>query len=181
MIAPPLNAARSANANGISMPRDRWSLPSLLLIVLTLASRGHAQSSVTAGVGEGAPTEVVGRWVLIATIRNGEDVTQAGVTQGGAALVYDFKADGTFSITRGERVAETGIWAANEKVVPKSFDHRRYVDGRLGRFLPGIYEVGGDVLKMCLFPPSESNTRPTKCEAKSENRSSIYILKRETK
>ena len=159
----------------------RRSLLSLVIIALTLAVRVLAQSSASAGLGQGAPAEVVGRWLLIAAIRNGEDVTQAGVTQAGAAFVYDFKADGTFSITRGDKVAETGIWSANEKVVPKTFDHRRYVNGELGRFLPGIYETGGDVLKMCLFPPSESNTRPTKCEAKSENRSSIYILKRDAK
>ena len=101
------------------------------------------------------------------------------MTQGGVAFVYDFKADGTFSITRGQKVAETGVWAANEKVVPKTFDHRRYVNGQLGRFLPGIYETGGDVLKMCLFPPSESNTRPPKCESKQENRSGIFIMKRD--
>ncbi len=162
------------------MPRKCWSRLAFLVIVPTWASLGQAQSSATARSGEAAPPEVVGRWVLIATIRNGEDVTQAGVTQGGAAFVYDFRADGTFSITRGDRVAETGTWAANETVVPKTFDHRRYVDGRLGRVLPGIYETGGDVLKLCLLPPSDSNTRPTKCEAKSENRSSIYIMKRGT-
>lgn len=153
----------------------------LPMMALTMMSRAQAQSSATATLSGGAPVEIVGRWVLIATIRNGEDVTQAGVTQGGIAFVYDFKADGSFSITRGERVAETGMWAANEQAVPKTFDHRRYVNGQLGRFLPGIYEAGGDVLKLCLFPPSEANTRPSKCEAKPENRSSIYIMKREAK
>ena len=78
-------------------------------------------------------------------------------------------------------MAETGTWAANATVVPKTFDHRRNVGGQLGRFLPGIHETGGGVLKICLLPPSESNTRPTKCEAKPENRSSIYIMKRDTK
>jgi uncharacterized protein (TIGR03067 family) len=163
------------------MFRGQWSLLSPLVIVLTVAMHVHAQSRAEAGLGDGAPAEIVGRWLLVATIRNGEDVTQAGVTQGGDVLVYDFKADGTFSITRGEKVAETGAWAASEKAVPKTFDHRRYVNGQLGRFLPGIYETGGGVMKMCLFPPSETNARPAKCEAKPENRSSIYILKREQK
>ena len=141
----------------------------------------QAQSGATATLAGGAPAEIVGRWVLIAIIRNGEDVTQAGVTQGGDAFVYDFKADGTFTISRGETIAETGTWAANDMAVPKTFDHRRYVGGQLGRFLPGIYETGGDVLKMCLFPPSESNTRPPKCESKQENRSSIFIMKRDAR
>ncbi len=163
------------------MFRDRRSLLLLLVVALTMVTQAQAQSGATATFGVGAPEEIVGRWVLIATIRNGEDVTTAGVTQVGDALVYDFKADGTFSIARGEKIAETGAWAANDKVAPKTFDHRRYVDGQLGRFIPGIYETGGSVLKMCLFPPSESNTRPLKCEAKQENRSSIYILKRDAK
>lgn len=153
----------------------------LLVFALPVVTQGQTQSVVQATLVGGAPAEIVGRWVLVAIIRNGEDVTQAGVTQVGDALVYDFQADGTFAITRGERIAETGTWAANEKAVPKTFDHRRYVGGQLGRFLPGIYETGGDVLKMCLFPPSDANTRPPKCEAKQENRSSIYIMKRAAK
>jgi len=161
------------DARGVSrVTRDIQMVPS---------GQAAAQPSPTTGLGTGTPAEVIGRWVLVATLRNGEDVTQAGVTQGPAAFVYDFKADGTFSITRGEKVAETGVWAADDQVQPKTFDHKRYVNGQLGRFLPGIYEAGGDVLKMCLFPPSEANTRPAKCEAKAENRSSIYILKRDTK
>lgn len=158
-------------------------LPILAATMVTLAQAqaSVAQSRGTQELGKGAPAEIVGRWALVATIRNGEDVTQAGVTQVGDALVYDFKADGTFSITRGERVTETGAWAADDKTVPKTFDHRRHVNGQLARFIPGIYETGGDILKMCLFPPSEANTRPAKCEAKAENRSSIYLLKRYAK
>lgn len=30
--------------------------------------------------------------------------------------------------------------------------------------VPGIYEVGGGALKMCLFPASEANTHPTRCK-----------------
>lgn len=151
------------------------------ILALAVTTQAQAPLPGTATVGVGTPAELVGRWLLIATIRNGEDVTQGGVTQSGDAFVYDFKADGTFSITRGDTVAETGIWAANEKVAPKTFDHRRHVAGQLGRFLPGIYEAGGGALKICLFPPSESNTRPASCEAKPENRSSIYIMKRDAR
>ena len=163
------------------MFRGRRLLLSSLAIALTLALNAQAQSSSPAGLREAAPAEVVGRWALIATIRDAEDVTQSGVTQGGAVSVYDFKADGTFSITRGESVLETGTWAANGSVVPKTFDHIQSVGGRPGRLVPGIYETGGGVLKICFLPPSESSTRPAKCEAKPENGSRIYIMKRDTK
>jgi len=63
------------------MSGDRRSVFSFLVMALTLATHVQAQSSATTGLREDAPTELVGRWILIATIRNGEDVTQAGVTQ----------------------------------------------------------------------------------------------------
>lgn len=163
------------------MPRHRRSLFVPFILALVVTTQAQAPPGGTASVGVGAPAEMVGRWLLIATIRNGEDITQGGVTQSADAFVYDFKADGTFSIARGDTIAETGIWAANEKATPKTFDHRRYVNGQLGRLLPGIYEAGGGALKICLFPPSESNARPPSCEAKQENRSSIYIMKRDVR
>lgn len=163
------------------MFRDGRSLLSPLVIALTLALPAQAQSGATTKLREGAPAEILGRWALVATIRNAEDVTQSGVTQGGAVSVYDFKADGTFSIARGDSVAETGTWAANASVVPKTFDHIPNVSGRPGRLVPGIYEVGGGALKICFLPPSALNTRPTKCEAKPENGSNIYIMKRDAK
>jgi hypothetical protein len=43
------------------------------------------------------PQELLGRWSLIAVIRDGEDVTRTGLTQGAVASAYDFKSDGTFS------------------------------------------------------------------------------------
>lgn len=100
----------------LKLTRAVW----LFVLALTMVTHAQAQSGPTATPGVGTPAEIIGRWVLIATIRNGEDVTQAGVTQGGDPFIYDFKANGTFSITRGARIAETGTWAANEKAVPIS-------------------------------------------------------------
>ncbi len=154
-------------------------LASLMVVALPLAAPARAQSGAPGTLPAGAPTELLGRWALIAVLRNGEDVTQAGLTQGGAVSVYDFKADGTFSIVRGETVIETGAWSADATTTPKTFDHIPNVDGRPGRFVPGIYETGRGILKICILPPSELNTRPTKCEAKPENRSRIYIMSRE--
>lgn len=51
----------------------------------------------------------------------------------------------------------------------------------LGADRRGIYEVGGDALKICLFPASEANTHPAKGEARGANRSSIYLFKRDAK
>jgi uncharacterized protein (TIGR02246 family) len=122
--------------------------------------------------------ELVGRWLLIAMIRNGVDTTRTGVTQGPVASVYDFKSDGTFTISLGEKIQETGTWSANANARPKIFDHvPNLPNGRRPR-VPGIYEVGGGVLKICLLPESEASTHPARCESLTGNRSSIYILSR---
>jgi uncharacterized protein (TIGR03067 family) len=156
------------------MSTRHCSLLALALIAATSAL--HAQAPSVA-----APAEILGRWALIAVLRNAEDVTRFGMTQDGPVSVYDFKSDGTFSIMRDSTVIETGTWSANASAAPKTFDHIPNVDGRPGRFVPGIYESGGGVLKICMLPPSESNARPTKCEAKPENRSRIYIMMREAR
>ena len=133
-----------------------------------------AQSSAQATTAE----DVVGRWSLIAMIRNGVDTTRTGVTQGPVASIYDFKNDGTFTISLGDKIQETGTWSANATATPKIFDHvPNLPNGRRPR-VPGIYEVGGGVLKICLLPQSEANTHPARCESLTDNRSSIYILSR---
>lgn len=103
-----------------------------------------------------------------------------GVTQGPVASVYDFKSDGTFTISLGEKVQETGTWSANATVTPKIFDHVPNLPNGRKPLVPGIYEVGGGALKMCLLPASEANTHPARCESLADNRSSIYIFTRAT-
>ena len=143
-----------------------------LLLVLLVSGVSAAQSATTDAV----PDELVGRWSLIAVIRDGVDVTRNGLTQVPVASIYDFKSDGTFTISLGEKIQETGTWSANANATPKIFDHVPHLpNGRRPR-VPGIYEVGGGALKMCLFPASEANTHPARCEALAENRSSIYIF-----
>lgn len=162
------------------MHPHRWATTSLALVALALATGIRAQSSSSLRGAE-VSQEIVGRWALIATLRNSEDVTRTGVTQGGRVSIYDFRGDGTFTISVGDSAIETGTWTANARLVPKTFDHIPNVRGAQGPFIPGIYEAGGTVLKICLFPPSAARTRPAKCEANATNRSSIYIMQRDQK
>ena len=100
------------------------------------------------------------------------------MTQGAIASVYEFRRDGTFTISLGDKIQESGTWAADPTATPKIFDHvPNLPNGRKPR-VPGTYEVGGGVLKMCLLPASATNTHPVRCESLADNRSSIYIMMR---
>jgi uncharacterized protein (TIGR03067 family) len=111
-------------------------------------------------------------------MRNGEDVTRGGVTQDGAVRYYTFKGDRTFLIQLGDSVTETGTWSIDTTVSPKNFDHIPDKDGRPGPLVPGIYEVGGDVLKISFLPPNAENKRPTQFAAAVSNGSFLFIMKR---
>ncbi len=158
-----------------SLIRHAYTPVAIGMLVLGTVALAQSAPQVKTDV---APEELVGRWSLIAVIRNGVDTTQTGVTQVPVASVYDFKRDGTFTISLGEKVQETGAWSANATTTPKTFDHVPNLANGRRPHVPGIYEVGGGVLKMCLFPASEANTHPARCESLAENRSSIYIMMR---
>ena len=87
----------------------------VLLLVTLVPAVSAAQSATTDAV----TAELVGRWSLIALIRNGVDVTRTGLTQVPVASLYDLKRDGTFTISLGEKIQETGTWSANATAVPK--------------------------------------------------------------
>jgi uncharacterized protein (TIGR03067 family) len=108
---------------------------------------------------------------------DGEDVTKGGVTQAGKVTHYTFKADKTFFITLGDSVRETGTWSSDPTVSPKIFDHTWNTGTGLGPIVRGIYELGGDVLKISMLPP-DATQRPTRFESKASNGSRIYIFKR---
>ena len=127
--------------------------------------------------GSDPSNELVGRWALVATLVDGEDVTKGGVTQPGPVRHYVFNKDKTFRITVGDSVTETGIWSTNPFVSPKIFDHTWNTGTGLGPTVPGIYELGGEVLKISILPPN-TEPRPTRFESKASNGSRIYIFKR---
>lgn len=151
------------------------SLPALLVIACGI--KGPAQDKPPNGGPVDPPNELVGRWALVSAMIDGEDVSKGGVTQTGPIRHYVFKADKTFVITVGDSVTETGTWSANPTVSPKIFDHTPKADTGQGPTVPGIYELGGDVLKISLLPP-KSDPRPTRFESKAANGSRIYIFKR---
>ena len=102
---------------------------------------------------------VVGRWALVSLVRNGEDLT--GRVKGAAIRYYTFNADGTFRITLGDSVTETGTWSQDTTVSPKIFDHIPEVDGKPGPYVPGIFAIRGDSLTISLVGPNPGRRHPT--------------------
>lgn len=120
----------------------------------------------------------VGRWALVTLVRGGEDRTNQGVTRAGAVRYYTFNADGTFRIELGDSVTETGTWSVDTSVSPKIFDHIPDVHGRPGPYVPGIYAVDGNILKISILPPNPTNRRPTQFESTAADSSWLLIFKR---
>lgn len=132
--------------------------------------------------GSEQPTDgggLVGDWELVAVIEDGVDVTgDLGVTRPDRLIVYTFSADRTFSITRGGEWFESGTWAARDDTIPKQFDHTpTEAPGDpdiVGIEAPGIYELGGNVAKICVAK-LENNVRPTDLDS---NRCVLYLIRR---
>lgn len=125
--------------------------------------------------GEG----LIGDWELVAVIEDGLDVTgDLGVTRPDRLIVYTFSGDRTFSISRGGDWFESGTWVARDDTVPKQFDHTpTEAPGDpdiVGIVAPGIYELGGNVAKICVAK-LEDNVRPTDFNS---NRCVLYVVRR---
>jgi uncharacterized protein (TIGR03067 family) len=76
--------------------------------------------------------------------------------------------------------SDKGTLSIDPAKSPKQIDITTRADGPFkGRKLPGVYELKGDKLVLCL--DSESKARPTKFEAKEKTSVMLLTFKREKK
>ena len=94
---------------------------------------------------------------------------------------YTFKVSGTFRIESGDWVIEKGTWSANTTVSPKTFDHIPDVNGSPGPYVPGIYAIDGDTLRISILPPNPTNRRPTRFESTAADSSWLLVFTRVTR
>ena len=119
-----------------------WRLDAVVMAVIAISGLARAQQEPGAGVA----AEMVGRWELISIVERGVDVTdRSGVIDGRELLVYDFRADGTYSVSVAGRLFESGIWRTDTTVLPMQLDHTPTESDDpqyIGHVSQGIYEVG---------------------------------------
>ena len=155
-------------------------LASFALVVTTSACWSGSSPQVPAARAAHplGSQSVVGRWALLTLIRNGQDRTNRGGTSAGAVAYYTFNISGTFRIELGDSVMETGTWSANTTVSPKIFDHIPDVNGSPGPYVPGIYAIDGDTLRISILPPNPANKHPARFESTAADSSWLLIFKR---
>lgn len=151
-----------------------WRLKAAFLIVVLIPSFAGAQQEADADV---AP-EMVGLWELVSIVERGVDVTlKSGVIDGRELLVYNFRKDGTYSVSAGGQQFESGNWQTDTKVSPMQLDHTPTESDDpqyIGHVSQGIYEAGNGIAKICIAndPP---DVRP---ESFDTNSCLLFILRR---
>jgi uncharacterized protein (TIGR03067 family) len=102
---------------------------------------------------------LVGRWVAVSMNVYGDDWLEAN-----KGFAYTFTADGDWLI-RDERASKGGYTIRSNTIDLRT-------DG--GRVLPGIFQLAGDTLTLCLSDPAYE--RPT--EFKGGPRISLFVMRR---
>ena len=105
---------------------------------------------------------------------NGEDWK----ARTGAIAYYTLDSDGTFRITRGDSVLETGTWSQDTTVSPMIFDHNADHAGKPGPRMLGIFAITGDTLVVTITGPNPEGRRPTKCHSSLADSSWLLVYHR---
>jgi len=86
-----------------------------------------------------------------------------------------------FTIEFGKN-SDKGTFTLDPAKSPRRIDIKTSPDGPFkGKTLPGIYELKGDKLVLCLDADGRPDARPTKFEAKEMTRAMLLTYKREKK
>ena len=155
-------------------------LAAVALIAAIAACGGTSarQGSTLPASQHAGSQSVVGRWALVTLVRNGEDRTNGSVSSAGAVVYYTFNADGTFRIVRGDSLRETGTWSVDTTVSPKLFDHVPDANGKPGPYVPGIFAIDGDTLKISILPPNPTRRHPTQFRSTPADSSWLLVFRR---
>lgn len=157
-----------------------YCLAFIALIVANSAFKGtfpHQSPPPVVSRGDSSQS-IIGRWALVTLMRDGQDRTHRDTTNPGAVVYYTFNADGTFRIVLSDSVRETGTWSMDTTVSPHIFDHIPDGDGKPGPYVPGIFAINGDTLRISILPPNPRRTHPTQFRSTPADRSWLLVFRR---
>jgi len=153
---------------------------SVAIVVTTTACARGASDRNLPPVSSPAITSqsLVGRWALVTLIRSGQDQTNRGPASARATAYYTFDLGGTFRIDVADSVRETGRWSVDTTVSPKTFDHVPDGQTLAGAYVPGIYAIDRDTLRISIRPPNAANRHPSRFESLATDSSWLLVFAR---
>lgn len=155
--------------------------PVVTAALVTMAACGgtgsHRGNAAAAREATGSRS-VVGRWALLSLSINGVDRPIPSATNPGSTVYYTFSADGRFRIVHGDSVRETGAWLVETSVTPAYFDHIPDVNGQPGPYVPGIFAIDGDTLRISIVAPNPARRHPTQFHSSATDSSWLLVMAR---
>jgi uncharacterized protein (TIGR03067 family) len=156
-------------------------LAGILLLTIAGACGNQSERGGHSPVSTSSPgsRSIVGRWALDSLVKSGEDLTSSRVRGGGPVVYYSLNGDGTFRITHGDSVVETGTWSQDTTASPMIFDHVPDVDGKPGPwYVPGIFAITGDTLIVTITGPNPERRHPTQFHSSAADGSWLLVYHR---
>lgn len=143
---------------------NRCLMPAIFLLGTVTASEVHHDAK-----------PLQGTWVIGAATLAGRD---HGEDFRGMKLII---AGDRFTIEFGQN-SDKGTFITDTARTPKRIDIKTSATGPFkGKTLPGVYEVKGDKLTLCLEGDGVAGKRPTKFEAPESTRNMLLHFHREKK
>lgn len=137
-----------------------------------LLTAAVAALAVAAAPADADRAALRGTWVLEAATLEGRD--HADDFRGMKLIL-----DGDRYTLDFEKNTDKGTFTLDPTKTPKRIDVRSAEGPFKGKTLPGIYELKGDTLRVCLDGDGKADKRPTAFEAPGTTRNMLLTFRRE--
>lgn len=144
----------------------------MLRPVLAAVAAAFVVLAAPAADDDAERTALRGTWVIAAATLEGRDHTDDFA---GMKLILDGDKYTVDFATNTDK----GTYTLDPAKTPKRIDIRSVAGPFKGKTLPGIYELKGDTLVLCLDGDGKADKRPTKFEAPKTTRNMLLTYHRE--
>jgi len=143
-----------------------------MLIALTMAllcGVAHARDEAAK-----ESEKLAGTWQTTSAVNEGEKMPDEQASR----IVLVFTGE-KFEVSNGGKSMMKGTFTIDPSKTPKTIDMKSTSGKHQGKTTPGIYELDGDSLKICMVPPDEQ--RPKKLNDTAKNGGMFMMCKRKMK